>query len=401
MRLKQAPKASGSSQPPVGLIVRVEGFRTENDVAVAIQGTAYPSREKIEVALTDTGKSAENERRNSIEDHRKGFKFGRQVYKLEEGGIVAFNRAYAQSDGSYKALWMDTLAYNAQDSKDYVNFGVASLRLYVPRNTKEIMRNLRAELKASGVPPDELSNAVEKALPSNTRRYYGVVEKYEPTKTMQGTTVEELTAPVQAYFAEARFKSSEVDGRAATPKNPGCIIRATNVQGEVEGYEYIPHNKFFIEGEVLSPADKAMHVLNMAQSLQASLPDTKLDILPFSETSVSPLALTTGNAGNRITAFHRAYTACLHREEGVEGVIEKLAYPVAIKFSTDGNFVSSMAGDFNPEHGLDPVLLSKDGMLKPAPGLDADDEEQIQKVEKEPTQETVEDDEEERNGPRP
>lgn len=268
MRLKQAPKASSSSQPPVGLIVRVEGFRTENNVAVAIQGTAYPSRDKVEIALTDTGKSAENERRNSIEDHRKGFKFGRSLYKLEEGGIVAFNRAYAQADGSYKAPWMDTLAYNAQDSKDYVNCGIASLRLYVPRNTKETMQNLRTELKANGVPPDELSNAVEKALPPNTRRYYGVVEKYEPPKTMQGATVEELTAPVQAYFAEARFQSSEADGRAVTPKNPGCIIRAINVQGEVEGYEYIPHNKFFIEGEVLSPADKATHVLNMAQSLQ-------------------------------------------------------------------------------------------------------------------------------------
>lgn len=401
MRIKQAPKASSSAQPPVGLIVRVEGFREEDGAAVAIQGTAYPSREKIEVALTDTGKNAENDRRNSIEDHRKGFKFGRSVYKLEEGGIVAFNRAYAQPDGTYKAPWMDTLAYNSQDAQDYVSLGVTSLRMYTPRNTKEVLKSIREELKAQGVAPDEISNAVEKALPPNTRRYYGVVERYEPTKSMTGDTAKELNDPVQSYFAEARFKPIESDGRTINPRNPGCIIRATNTNGEVEGYEYIPHSKFFVDGEMLPPADKATLVLNMAHKLQTSLPDTKLDILPFSEISVSPIALTTGNTGNRIHAFRKVYSACLHREEGAEGVVEKMAYPAALKFSTDGSLVSNISGDFNPDHGLDPVLLSKDGMLKPAPGLDADKYHEPDHKEKiAPTQEEATH-EEESTGPRP
>lgn len=376
MRVKTTPKAR-QPQKAESLVVKVTEFKfDENKNAVGIVGVTFPSREKVEVALTDTGKYAENESRKSIQELRTGFKYGRDFFQLEEGGVVSYSKAYKQQDGSYKATWTDVLAYTESDAKATLAFGACLVRLYTPRGTRQTITQLRKEL-GPVTPPDKLAEEVEKALPLKTQRYRGVVQRFEPNHIMVANNIVDLQNPLQDFLEQPRFAPQDNgDGQTSRESmRPGFIVRSLNSEGEVVDYTDIPNYKFFDGTKSMDITEQVAHVLGEAQKLQAAELGRTIDILPFAELAISPMALQSG-VGNKMVGFRKASDACHTRSE--DGVIEMFAFPAALKMSMDGMWVSSIVADYSPENSIDPVLIASKGTLKPAPSLGVEEESEPQ-----------------------
>lgn len=374
MKIKPKKKFQGGQAE--NIVMRVTDYKLdEKGAAVALKGLTFPDKREVEVSLTDTGKAAENPNRSTLNDYRKGFKFGKSTYKLEPGGLVSFSKAYKKPDGGYQATWMDVMAYNSDDAKNYISNGPSVVRLYTPRETKSLLKETSDRLKKEGVPQDQLHWEVEKKLPTGTQRFRGVVEMYHPSQSMRGTDADELRSAVEAYFNAPQFKERVLeDGDSARAQaDPGVIVRFLDQEDRVADFSYMPHFEFYQNDQTLTVPEQVDYVLDTIRQAQQENPGlVAVDVLPFSEFAVSPMTLKVGNAGQKIESFRRAFEGGHPRTE--DGEMEVVAHPSLLKFSTDGLFINAVAGNFRSE-GVDPVLLAKDGQtLTPAPQLYAEPE---------------------------
>lgn len=247
--------------------------------------------------------------------------------------------------------------------------------MYTPRETKPLLKETYEKLKSEGVPQDQLAREVEKQLPDGTQRYRGVVEMYHPSQAMRGTNADELRSAVETYFNDAKFQKHEIsDGKMKAQADPGAIIRFLDQENRVADYSYIPHYELYQNGEEFSVQEQADYVLDTIRQTQNANPDlVAVDVLPFSEFTISHMTLQVGKSGQKIENFRRAFEGGHPRTE--DGEMETVAHPALVKFSMNGYFINAVAGDFKGE-GVDPVLLAKDGQtLTPTPQLYAEPEE--------------------------
>jgi hypothetical protein len=121
----------GGGASKVNLAIKVEGFVEDGEKGMGILGTRLDTGEEVKAFLTTKGYSAENKRRKSVAELGKGVKFGRNVYKLEPGGVICLKGAFELNDnkGEHIGHWIDVLGYNAEDYKNYVGHGVATLEM--------------------------------------------------------------------------------------------------------------------------------------------------------------------------------------------------------------------------------------------------------------------------------
>lgn len=374
MKIKPKKKFQGGQAE--NIVMRVIDYKLdEKGAAVALKGVTFPDKREVEVSFTDTGKYADNPNRRTMEGYRKGFNLGGTQYKLEPGGLVSFSRAYKKPDGGYQTPWMDVLAYNSEKAQQHISSGLSVVRMYTPRETKPLLKETYEKLKSEGVPQDQLAREVEKQLPDGTQRYRGVVEMYHPSQAMRGTNADELRSAVETYFNDVKFQKHEIsDGKMKAQADPGAIIRFLDQENRVADYSYIPHYELYQNGEEFSVQEQADYVLDTIRQTQNANQDlVAVDVLPFSEFTISHMTLQVGKSGQKIENFRRAFEGGHPRTE--DGEMETVAHPALVKFSMNGYFINAVAGDFKGE-GVDPVLLAKDGQtLTPTPQLYAEPEE--------------------------
>lgn len=83
-----------------------------------VKGINLLNNETIHVFLTTKGKSAENEKRPSIETLFSGIETQGTLRKLKSGGIICMNGAFARNEGGYYAQWPMVVKYS--DNEDTV-----------------------------------------------------------------------------------------------------------------------------------------------------------------------------------------------------------------------------------------------------------------------------------------
>lgn len=305
------PKSQQASawQDPMNVPLRVSGF-AQGEKGVGVVGTNPKTGEELTIFLTDKGKMAENPNRKSIQDLQEGFAIGRNRFKLEPGGLVAFKGAFQPKGMDYMiAPWADVLAYNENDLKNYVGHSDSAL--------------------------------LRMSTNSETGRTRGSLYVFE------ADAAKHITDDVK----------NQVAAHADQPNKSAFLIRVVDEDGVV-AYDMTAKRYNTEEGRPMSPDEIGDHVVAAAEDLLASNPGTSVNIVPANVLDVSPKWLADSSAA--VTGIAKGYA---HEDE--EGHVEAVAKETYFKLGGQNNeFVNAIVPTDPYGPGHDPVLL---GDLKFSP----------------------------------
>lgn len=310
MILKKKPKNTINAK---NMIVQVTGFvKGEND-EVGVTGKDLTTNQEVTVFLTDKGKAAENENRNSLKKLQDGYKIQKTQYKLVNGGIVAFKDAFFHDEkGSYLSAWPNVLAHNPEDAKNYVGHAkLATLRIFTPSD-------------------------------KNPSGFLCVYDGNPENHVVSNAPDQHMFEAIKALLTEKNYQS------------PGFLVRKLDAAGTVIDYQEIKKNYNTDAGRPMTPVEQATYVRETIKDLAG--PETSYNLLPTEKITVSTKALMPDAKGDSQLTSFKAIEKAYYKD--VDGDRDILAKETWFKVGGDNNeFVNNVYPLDKFGSGFDPCLI--------------------------------------------
>lgn len=373
----QTPKKSKSRSYPDTKLLHIKQFVMEDGKAVGIIGQAYPSREQIEVRMDMECEKAKNTGRKDFEALRSGFRLpNREVMKIEPGAVLRLP-CHVTGEGQAVTEWINVLTRNADETKDKLRFGFASVELYTPKALRQKRDEIRKELKGA-VSDEDLEFKVDARMLEvcqNQQRYDGAVRLYEHAAPIKGDFAQAMEG-VADYYAKECFKpvTDELTQKQYERAQPGIFIRALDPDGGVVAALDVSPAELY-RAQAASVEERTAVVEEKIASILEVFPDAQLNLLPYSRISISKFPLTVTDNNYDLKAFRRAQNMSCEYKVDPEGerYIEARAMEAVVEFSNNG-----MVSSFSVPEGaknVDVARLDEKGGEMPVAGMESATEE--------------------------
>ena len=356
--------------------VTLLGYRDE-EKSCGITGTLWPTKRRVQITL-DT--EIEKSDRPTFASLRSGEESGRV---LEKGGILRMRLFPNGVQGNYTTDWPNVLTWNEAESAEKMRFGQGCVKTSTPRcvvlkrnwlisNPKGLALVDVACRKDSSLTPQMALEKVLQEQMVGEVRYTPFISLYSPEDCLKGnagTPPSQVKEALSAYFSDPVFRPREKeDSLPFRPVKPHLLIRSLDNEGQLLSYqtfnpgdaEYLTKGrrvkKIFLDPEAC--AEKVIEQLS---------PCEQWDILPCRIYTYSTEQMRMGTLRSAYSIQKIAVLQKASIRWSEQGFLHPVVRPIGIHLAQGDSLVAVETLYAERFPGIDPILLTENGTLTPAP----------------------------------